>query len=468
MSALLPTQILSGSGATRLNLKFLAGLERALPERELVPVLAWVGSFYGFQQNWLLDPARFSLLVKSRQIGASHTYAAAAVLWALFGEDTSIISVGEREASEVLSKVALHAEALRRLGSEWAKVVGKSATRISLATGASIFALPSTSGGRGQSGNALLDEAAYYQHPEEVWDGASATIMHGYRMRVSSTPNGVGNMFHKLVKGHAENGYRLHSVTIEQAIADGMRVSMDECWKMARGDPRLFDQLFRGIFLDAQAQYISSELIARCSHDRDIPPTGNCYAGLDIGKKNDLTVMIVVKKIGEQCFVVHIETRKRTDSQGLAEMVDANMNRYNVQRLAVDETGLGAFPAEAMQKYYGAHRVEPVSFTNKSKEALATGMYAAFANTGIILPKTEREGCSSEEVVKIREDIASIRRIVTEAGNVRYDAPHTDEGHADRAWALALALHAAGSGYAPPDWDFLDAVGKQWPKPLEL
>jgi hypothetical protein len=45
---------------------------------------------------------------------------------------------------------------------------------------------------------------------------------------------------------------------------------------------------------------------------------------------------------------------------------------------------------------------------------------------------------------RLREDICAIRREITTAGNVRYDAPHTDEGHADAAWALALALHACG------------------------
>jgi hypothetical protein len=34
---------------------------------------------------------------------------------------------------------------------------------------------------------------------------------------------------------------------------------------------------------------------------------------------------------------------------------------------------------------------------------------------------------------------------VTSAGNVRYDAARTDEGHADSAWALGLALHAANA-----------------------
>ena len=44
---------------------------------------------------------------------------------------------------------------------------------------------------------------------------------------------------------------------------------------------------------------------------------------------------------------------------------------------------------------------------------------------------------------------ASIRRIVTKQASVRYDAPNTDKGHADRAWALALAVYAAANRPTP-------------------
>jgi phage FluMu gp28-like protein len=42
----------------------------------------------------------------------------------------------------------------------------------------------------------------------------------------------------------------------------------------------------------------------------------------------------------------------------------------------------------------------------------------------------------------IREDLHSMARVVTSAGNVTYRAPHTPDGHADRFTALALANRA--------------------------
>jgi len=42
----------------------------------------------------------------------------------------------------------------------------------------------------------------------------------------------------------------------------------------------------------------------------------------------------------------------------------------------------------------------------------------------------------------IREDLHSMQRVVSPQGNITYRAPHTDDGHADRCTAKALAEKA--------------------------
>jgi phage FluMu gp28-like protein len=438
-------QILSGSGDTEPNRLFLSTLERALPEREFLPTAAWLSSFFGFQQSWLLDPVRFAILVKCRQIGGSHSLAAMALLWALLGEDTSIVSVGEREGTEVLKKAAKHATALSRLGSAWAAPVSASATRLTLASGGTVFALPSTSGGRGQSGNMLLDEAAYFERPEEVWDGASATVLHGYRMRVCSTPNGAGNLFHQLVSEHAKLGYRLHQIKLADAQADGIKVDIAECWKMARGDPRLFDQLFNCSFLDSSFQYIPSEFISRATIDRPAEG-GDVYAGLDIGETRDRTVLVLLRKNGAKRDVFHVESHARTDDALLDALVGKAFGFHRAKSLFADSTGLGSMPASRFAKQYGS-KFQGVDFTQKSKEEMATGLYSSLAEEELRLPR-QLLFANQDEAALLRTDIASVQRIVSQAGNVKYDAPRTSAGHADRAWALMLALRAAQKNFS--------------------
>lgn len=50
---------------------------------------------------------------------------------------------------------------------------------------------------------------------------------------------------------------------------------------------------------------------------------------------------------------------------------------------------------------------------------------------------------------KIRADLRKVQKVTTSAGNIRFVAEATADGHADRFWALALALHAGSNPTAP-------------------
>ncbi len=437
--------------------KVVAFLEARLPPVEWAAVNAWLKMFYPFQLEWLLDLGQFALLNKARQIGASHTYAAAAILWALCGETTTIISIGEVEAVEVLDKAKRHAKVLQGLGSKWLRGFKDTSTQLTFRSYGRIIALPATSGGRGFTGNVLLDEFGYHKRAEEVWDGASGMTTHGGKLRVMSTPNGVGNLWHGLFTDPKQNaGYRIHQVTLQQAIDQGLKVNLEDCWKKARNDPRIFDQLYNCSFLDGELQYLPTEAINACSTDNLYTYDGHYYAGLDIGRTADKTVLIVVRKDPESDMrtVVHIVSCKWTDSDLLEKIVAEAFKKYRIKRLCVDSSGMGSFPVDRMRKRHGRQRVEGVNFTLQSKEELATGLYSAFTEKNqrtdepgtVRIPKTDSaiKGLQFGVASQLRQDLCSIRREVTAAGNFRYDAPHTANGHADSAWALALALHASG------------------------
>ncbi len=435
-----------------------------LPAREFEAFTAWLCTFYPFQLEWLLEMERFAMCNKSRQIGQSHTTAGAVSIWGAFlGETTTLISIGQRESDEVLEKVKLHSEALRLLGSKWAigKPRGEAFNFVN--SGGRIIAVPSSSAGRSFSGNIFLDEYGYLENSKKVWDGAAAVTLHAGRMRVGSTPNGVGNDWHSLWSNPTQNkGWVPHEFPLQRAIADGMNVDIDACWKMAKGDPRLFSQLFECKFLDGMDQYIPTELISAAEVDNLRTYEGEYYAGLDIGKTVDRTVLVVVRKKPDGHIVLSwIAGCKRTDPEKLDQLVQWAFDAFKLKRLCVDSTGLGGFPTMAMQKKHGAMRVEPVTFTLNSKEELATTMYSAFAERYVSIsrpnaviqlppglhPKLAQVASTfaiPEPSKQLQLDICSIRREITAAGNVRYDAPRTDAGHADSAWAFALALHACG------------------------
>jgi len=438
-------------------------LASALPQREIYALAKWFSNCLTYQLRWILDNSRAAAMLKGRQIGASHASACAAVLWAFWQEDTYIISTDEKTATDVLEKAWLAAKALEGCGSLLGKPKKRTQTEILFENGAKVKVLPSTSAARGYSGNVILDEAAYYGRtvkPADVWDGAAAATIHGHKLRVQSTPNGVGNWFHQFWTTDRSKNYQKYVITLDQAIRDGIHtlsgLAPDAFREhifstLAQNDKRLFAQLAQCSFLDSEDQLIPTESIENCQVNNCQWPEGPYYAGLDIGRTADRTELVIVRVAPDGTrWLMKDSTKGRTDVDDIFSLADTAFGHpYYCKKLCVDATGLGAFPAENLQKRYGAFRVEPVVFTLKSKEELATGMALAF-NTGTVrIPKADD---------KLFKELCSIRREVTDAGNVRYDAPHTPEGHADKAWALALALY----GCSKPLNQMIDLGPSRW------
>jgi len=117
---------------------------------------------------------------------------------------------------------------------------------------------------------------------------------------------------------------------------------------------------------------------------------------------------------------------------------------FAVRRCAIDATGLGLMLAEELQARWGA-RVEPVTFTLGVKEDLAVRVKRLLEERRLKLPYDPA----------VRAALGAVKRYVTPAGNVRFDADRTERApHADHFWALALALAAADEESAPAT-DFL-------------
>ncbi len=178
-------------------------------------------------------------------------------------------------------------------------------------------------------------------------------------------------------------------------------------------------------------------------------PQRLCYIGVDIGRKRDLTVLWLLEVENPQAppeartyLTRGVQTLDRQPFAQQRAVLDALLAlrgesdishlRFEIQRCAVDATGLGAMLAEELATRWGA-RVEPIVFTGTVKEALAVRVKRLLEERRLKIPYDPA----------IRAALGAIKRYITPAGNVRFDAERTDAGHADHFWALALALHAA-------------------------
>jgi phage FluMu gp28-like protein len=156
------------------------------------------------------------------------------------------------------------------------------------------------------------------------------------------------------------------------------------------------------------------------------------YAGFDVGRKHDRSVLWLVEKVGD---VLHTRTVRVLDNVNFTAQEDLLakvMQSGAIRRLCIDSTGIGAMLAERLVARFG-HRVEAVHFTQAVKSDLAMPLLRLFQDRLIRIPSDP----------DIREDLHKVRKIVTAANNVRLEADRDAGGHADRFWALALACHAA-------------------------
>ena len=157
---------------------------------------------YDFQDNLLKDfnDYRFNVILKARQLGIS-TITAGYIVWMmLFHRDKAILVMATKfaTAGNLVKKV----KSIMRNLPDWLKIATISVdnrTSFELSNGSSIKAA-STSGDAGRSealSLLVLDEAAHIENLEELWTGLYPTLSTGGRCIALSTPNGVGNWFHK-------------------------------------------------------------------------------------------------------------------------------------------------------------------------------------------------------------------------------------------------------------------------------
>ncbi len=311
---------------------------RRLPKADLAALEAWASTFYPFQRRWLFEDADYAIGNKARQIGLSHTSGALGVLWGAFhGETTTIISKGALESKEVLEKARRHAYVLGRLGSRMARLKKDTSEQIDFDSGGRILALPS-SGGRGFSGNIVLDEFAYHEgtDDEKIWDAAMAVTSLGYRGRVISTPNGVDNKFFDVWQAAAapEFGWVRHEIPIELAQAEGYPVNLKKCWAIAAGNQTLFDQLYRCQFVDANSRFLFQPLPAASRYEGDPIQRGarvKICIGLDFAyaaktSADHSAAVVVADQFGK--FYVLDVVRRQVDHREFRDLVLALMATY--------------------------------------------------------------------------------------------------------------------------------------------
>ncbi|RJP20729.1 MAG: hypothetical protein C4529_08940 [Deltaproteobacteria bacterium] len=417
--------------------------------------------FLPYQVRWLQDDSPVKIWEKSRRIGATYVQSYEDVRDCVRKKVPAVwfSSADESAAREYIAYCEkwirmfhMAAESLGLVVIDDEKDI--KAFVIKLSNGTRIHALSSNPKAfRSKGGKVVLDEFGFHDDPAKLWAAARPVITWGFPLRILSTHNGKTSLFFKFIdrikKGRL--AWSLHSTPLETAVAEGLvdkilgrQASAEErqAWydevHESCADDDTWNQEFRCIAVDAATAFLTYDLIGSCEMDDCLSDldgvTGDLFVGVDIGRRKDLTCFWVLEKLGRVKYTRKVQILERTPFRIQREALFPILAHKNMRRACIDSTGLGMQLAEEAQEEFGKYKVEAVTFNATTKEEMAYAVRTQFEDKGIVIPPD----------YAIREDLHSVKKITTSAGNIRFDvaASENKDSHADRFWALGLANHA--------------------------
>jgi phage FluMu gp28-like protein len=401
-----------------------------------------------------IDSHKFSIIKMARQTGKSFVVSYWAAKRCIENPNHTVVVVSptERQSKLFVDKVKLHVKALKLTGIKFFEDAELKKLEVVFPNGSQIVALPANPDGiRGFSGDVILDEAAYFGNQwEEIYRAVYPIITRkkDYKLIAISTPNGKNDLFYYLwsiAEGNPK--WFRYSLNIYEAVEKGLDVDIEELRAGIKSEIAWRTE-YLVEFIDQLDAVLPYEWIQACELPKEEillnnlnNVVGDIYIGVDIARRNDLTVIAVLEKIADILYLRRLEILKNKTFREQFAVID-HYAQY-ARRLAIDETGLGMQLAEELRQKWG-DKIEPVYFTAKVKEELAELMRIKFQDRLIRIP----------EDPDLREDLHSVRKTLTPSGNIKIEGS-TKDSHADRFWALALGVYAAKNTepqkvYIPP------------------
>jgi hypothetical protein len=179
-------------------------------------------NLYPFQEKVLklFQKHDYSIINKSRQLGISTLVSAYSLWLMLFNKDKNVLVIATKQdtAKNMVTKVRF---AYQNLPS-WLKIGTAEDNRLSLklVNGSQVKAVSAAGdAGRSEAVSLLvIDEAAFIDNIETIFTAAQQTLATGGGCIALSTPNGVGNWFHKTYLSAQEQQNRFLPISLPWTV----------------------------------------------------------------------------------------------------------------------------------------------------------------------------------------------------------------------------------------------------------
>ncbi|EFI5502619.1 terminase ATPase subunit family protein [Escherichia coli] len=410
---------------------------------------------------------RIRHILKSRQIGATFYFAREALLQALKTGHNQIFLSASKTQAYVFRKYII----------AFARLAGVELTGDPIVLGNNgaelMFLGTNANTAQSHNGDLYVDEIFWilnFQKLKRVAGGMSS--QEHLRTTYFSTPSSLahgaypfwsGEQFNKgrsdkservdidishaaLAKGVAcPDGQWRQIVTIEDALAKGCTLFNIDTLKRENSVDE-FRNLFMCEFVDDKASVFPFEELQRCMVDslekwEDYTPFADrpfghrpVWIGYDPSLRGDSAGCVVIAPpvvAGGRFRILERHQWKGMDFAQQAESIRELTQKYTVEYIGIDATGLGQGVFQLVRSFYPAAR--EIRYTPEMKTAMV-----------LKAKDTIRRGCLEYDVsaTDITQSFMSIRKTMTSSGrSSTYEASRTEEAsHADLAWATMHVL----------------------------
>ena len=422
---------------------------------------------FDYQRVWLNQKVRFRNLLKSRQIGATFFFAREAFIDALTtGKNKVFLSASKAQAFQFKQYMV-----------DMAQMVGAElkGSDIRLGNGAVLYFLGTNSRtAQGRHGDLYVDEYFWIPDFKELTRLAKPMASQKqYRITYFSTPSAVSHPAYGFWTGEQFNEGRDKSEHIRldvshEALAGGRAcedgqwrqiVTLDDAERMGctlfdrnqlllENSPAEFRQLFMCEFVEGGDNVFDFSALQKCAVDSweawsdfykpfAARPVGDLpvWIGYDPADSGDAAAFVAVvppRFAGDKFRIVERQMLRGDDFQSQAEFIRKALERYNVRKVVIDKTGLGAAVFQLVQGFFPP--VIGVNYSMQEKYLMVNKMHALM-----------REGRVEWELdwKDFTAAFLSIRTEVTGSGrSVTYVSGRTKEmSHADVAWAALQVFY---------------------------
>jgi len=400
-----------------------------------------------YQAKLLRDDKKRIVVRWSRQAGKTTCIALRAIWYATTHPDTLTLIVAPSLRQSMIMRdrvqdflMSMHQD--HRVG----LIEKLQRTIIHFRNGSRIVALPNSPQLlRGYTANQVIaDEANFFKDDELVFYNVLYPMLSTTdgTLIASSTPWNKDSVFYRMCQN---KDFSPHVATCEEVKQAGLikQSFIDEMH--AQLPAERFQREFMAEFVEDIDAWLTQSLIVSCIdsqlqlHDFQDQPKGEFYVGIDFGKEQDFSVVLVVKKVGQILSMAHVHRFPlKTEYASVIGYAKSLMDRWQeIRAVYADITGVGNYIVEDMLRN-GIQNVTGVTFTIQSKEEMATIMREKMRTGEIKIPYIPANRLQD---VDITAELNIEKYELMKTGHLRFS--HPEGGHDDVFWSTALAVYAA-------------------------